>query len=64
MSTAAIDLLHREIVNPDTQWSLGTFALPSPTHTPLSSPLGAWLASFDQAGSEEGDDEAALHHNG
>jgi hypothetical protein len=25
MSTAAIDLLHREIVNPDTQWSLGTF---------------------------------------
>jgi hypothetical protein len=23
--TAAIDLLHREIANPDTQWSLGTF---------------------------------------
>ena len=29
-----------------------------------STTLGAWLASFDQAGSEEGDDEAALHHNG
>lgn len=25
MSAAAIDLLHREIANPDTQWSLGTF---------------------------------------
>jgi hypothetical protein len=22
---ASIDLLHREIANPDTQWSLGTF---------------------------------------
>jgi hypothetical protein len=29
-----------------------------------STTLGAWLASFDQAGSEEVDDEAALHHNG
>jgi hypothetical protein len=29
-----------------------------------STTLSAWLASFDQAGSEEGDDEAALHHNG
>ena len=25
MSAAAIDLLQREIANPDTQWSLGTF---------------------------------------
>ena len=25
MSAAAIDLLQREISNPDTQWSLGTF---------------------------------------
>ena len=25
MSAAAIDLLNREISNPDTQWSLGTF---------------------------------------
>ena len=25
MSVAAIDLLQREISNPDTQWSLGTF---------------------------------------
>jgi hypothetical protein len=29
-----------------------------------STTLSDWLASFDQAGSEEGDDEAALHHNG
>ena len=29
-----------------------------------SATLGAWLASFDQAGSEEGDDEAAFHHDG
>jgi hypothetical protein len=26
--------------------------------------LSTWLASFDQAGSEEGDEEAAIHHNG
>ena len=29
-----------------------------------SATLSAWLASFDQAGSEEGDDEAAFHHDG
>ncbi|MDE5456897.1 hypothetical protein GWE18_29545 [Bradyrhizobium sp. CSA112] len=29
-----------------------------------SSALGAWLASFDSASSDESDDEAALHHNG
>jgi hypothetical protein len=29
-----------------------------------SSTLGAWLANFDSVGSEEGEDEAALHHNG
>ena len=29
-----------------------------------SSTLGVWLANFDSASSEEGDDEAALHHNG
>lgn len=29
-----------------------------------SSTLGAWLANFDSASSEEADDEAALHHNG
>jgi hypothetical protein len=29
-----------------------------------STTLGAWLASFDQAGSDEGDDEVALHHDG
>jgi hypothetical protein len=29
-----------------------------------SSTLGAWLANFDQASSEEADDEAALHHTG
>ena len=29
-----------------------------------SATLGAWLASFDQASPDEGDDEAALHHDG
>jgi hypothetical protein len=27
---AVIDLLQREISNPDTQWSLGTFGRPTP----------------------------------
>ncbi|XIA65974.1 hypothetical protein ACFIOY_07595 [Bradyrhizobium sp. TZ2] len=29
-----------------------------------SAALGAWLASFDQAGPDEGDDEAAFRHDG
>jgi hypothetical protein len=103
MSAATIDFLQREISNPDTQWSLGTFgaiaefsrdhgeparlvqsaeAVSAVTlcgrngRTSIrvalrqmkaegfaSSALGAWLASFDSASSDESDDEAALHHN-
>jgi hypothetical protein len=69
MSAAAIDLLQREIANPETQWSLGTFGaiaefsqMKSLGHA--SAALTAWLASYDSASSEEIDDEAAPHQNG
>jgi len=29
-----------------------------------SATLTAWLATFDQAGPEDGDDDATLHHDG
>ena len=72
--TAAIDLLHREIANPDTQWSLGTFGAIAEFARDRDEPVR--LTRSDDGvsaitsrlpccppGSPGGEDETALHHN-
>jgi hypothetical protein len=50
--TAAADLLHREIANPDTQWSLGTFGA-----------IAEFARDRDEPVRLTRSDGTALHHN-